>query len=128
VSLDYAKAVHWYRKAAVQGYAGAQGSLGFMYATGHGVPQDDAKAAYWFRKAAVQGFAAAQANLGAMYYLGQGVSQDYIQAAKWSILAKAGGDKNGNKLLSLLEPEMTPAQIAEAQRLANQWWEVHHKQ
>jgi len=27
----------------------------------------------------------------------------------------------------LLESRMTPAQIAEAQRLANKWWEAHHK-
>ncbi len=53
--------------------------------------------------------------------------QNYIQAATWTILAKVGG-VDANKLLSLLESEMTPAQIAEAQRLATQWWEAHHKQ
>ncbi len=96
---------------------------GLMYHNGRGVAQDHAKALYWFRKAAAQGFAKAQFNLGVMY----GVAQDYMPAAKWLILAKAGGIENTNKLLSLLESKMTPAQIAEAQRLANQWWKAHHK-
>jgi TPR repeat protein len=122
------KALYWYRKAVAQGNAKAQYNLGAMYDLGQGVPQDDAKAASWYRKAAVQGNAKAQYNLGAMYYFGQGVSQDYIQAAIWLILAKAGGVEQANKGLSLLELEMTPAQITEAQRLANQWWKAHHKQ
>ena len=114
-------------KAAAQGFEGAQFNLGLRYYTGQRVPQDYTKALYWFSKAAEQGFAKAQYNLGAMYANGQGVPQDYIQAAKWSILVKTGGNKNA-KLLSLFESEMTPTQIAEAQRLANQWWEAHHKQ
>jgi TPR repeat protein len=128
VPQDYAKALYWYRKAAAQGVAKAQFLLGTMYSGRYGVPRDDAKAAYWYRKAAGQGVAKAQLLLGAMYRGGYGVPQDYVEAAKWGILAKAGGAEQANKLLSLLEPEMTRAQIAEAQRLANQWWEAHHKQ
>ena len=128
VPQDYAKALYWYRKAATQGYAKAHNNLGLMYYKGQGVPQDYAKAVYWYRKASAQGDAKAQTSLGWMYYKGQGVVQDYIQAAKWIILAKGGGVKNTNKLLSLLESVMTPAQFAEAQHLANQWREVHHKQ
>jgi hypothetical protein len=56
------------------------------------------------------------------------VPRDYVQADKWFILAKAGGVEQANKGLSLLESEMTPAQLTEAKRLANQWWEAHHKQ
>ena len=36
----------WYRKAADQGFADAQFSLGWMYGKGHGVPQDYAQAAH----------------------------------------------------------------------------------
>ena len=36
---DYAQAVSWYRKAAQQGYAEAQYTLGWMYANGRGVPR-----------------------------------------------------------------------------------------
>jgi TPR repeat protein len=63
-----------------------------------------------------------------MYDLGRGVLQDYVQAAKWLILAKVGGGKNANKALSFLEQKMTPTELAEAQRLANQWRKAHHKQ
>jgi TPR repeat protein len=122
------KALYWFRKAAAQGFAKAQFGLGVMFYTGQGVPRDYTKALYWFRKAAAQGFADAQLSLGVMYTHGQGVPQDYVRGGKWLILAKAGGVEQVNKLLSSLKQRMTPAQIAEAQRLANQWWETHHKQ
>ena len=48
------------RHAAEQGDADAQFNLGFAYATGEGVPQDDAEAVRWFRLAAEQGNALAQ--------------------------------------------------------------------
>ena len=44
-----------YRKAAEQGLALAQASLGVMYAIGRGVPQDDVQAYAWLNVAAAQG-------------------------------------------------------------------------
>ena len=58
------------KKAAEQGDALSQYSLGFMYARGNGVPEDDAEAARWYRHAAEQGHAAAQFLLGIMYHNG----------------------------------------------------------
>jgi len=52
---DHAKAARWYRKAAEQGVAGSQFSLGFMYDNGLGVSQDHAQATRWFRKATERG-------------------------------------------------------------------------
>ena len=60
---DYA-AVKWYRKAAEQGDAYAQGQLGWMYDSGQGIAQDYAEAVKWYHKAAEQGNAFAQRNLG----------------------------------------------------------------
>ena len=71
------------RQAADQGDAEAQYSLGLMYATGEGVPEDFTQAAAWWRKAADQGHADAQFGLGGMYATGQGVTQDFTQAAAW---------------------------------------------
>jgi TPR repeat protein len=71
------------RKAAEQGDAGAQFSLGWMYEIGKGVPQDYSEAAKWYRKAAEQGLGSAQSNLGVMYKIGKGVPQDYSEAIKW---------------------------------------------
>ena len=70
-------------KAAELGDAVAQFRLGWMYANGKGVPQDDKEAVKWYQKSAEQGFAKAQTNLGWMYANGRGVPQDYKEAVKW---------------------------------------------
>jgi len=130
VSQDYTEAVRWFRLAAAglrtnilnQGHAAAQFHLGLMYATELGVPQDYTEAVRWYRLAADQGHELAQHNLGVMYGNGQGVPQDYVEAHKWANLAAtyATGD-NRKRFVALrdsLAKQMTPAQLAEAQRLA----------
>ena len=128
VPQDYVQAVYWYRKAADQGDAYAQFNLGFMYDTGEGVPQDYAAAMSWYRKAADQGYAPAQSNLGFMYVRGEGVPQDYVQAHMWLNLAAsrfAASEKENRDLAiknrDIVAAKMTPAQIAEAQKLAREW-------
>jgi uncharacterized protein len=111
----------WYRKAADRGNAGAQYNLGLIYANGWGVPQDYAAAASWYRKAADRGKAGAQYNLGLMYANGQGIPQDHVSAHMWWNLSAARGDKDAAKNLDMVAEKMTPAQIAEAQRLAREW-------
>ena len=121
---DYATALQIIRPLAVQGYAGGQYYLGIMYANGWGVLQDYAEAARLYRLAADQGYALAQNNLGVMYTNGQGVPQDYVQAYMWLSLAVARlppGANNAAKRRDLIAATMTPAQIAEAQRLAREW-------
>ena len=122
----YAEAVRWYRLAVEQDYAPAQDNLGLMYANGQGVPQDYAEAVRWFRKAAGQGGAVAQYNLSVMYRDGDGVPQDYVQAHIWSNLAAAklppGEERDSAvKNRNILAELMTPAQIADAQKLAREW-------
>jgi len=80
---NHNEAVKWFKKAAEQGFAKAQYSLGAMYAKGRGVGQNDNEAVKWLRKAADQGFAEAQYNLGAMYTNGRGVVQSDNEAVKW---------------------------------------------
>lgn len=131
VPQDYSKAVMWWRRAADQGYAETQmapfvSTLGFMYDTGQGVPQDYAEAIKWYRKAADQGYAKGQSQLGAMYGIGHGVPQDFVEAHKWSNLATArAADKETRERAAqqrdLLAGAMTPAEVAEAQRLAREW-------
>ena len=116
----------WYGKAADQGLAEAQERLGFMYATGRGVRQDYAEAVKWFRKAARQGHAKAQQRLGTMYSVGRGIRQDYVQAHMWfnlaaSRLARGSVREKTIRVREALAAKMTPAQIAEAQRLAREW-------
>ncbi len=121
VPQDYAEAASWYRLAAEQGDAEAQYNLGFMYGNGEGVPQDDAEAAKWYRLAAEQGHAVGQLSLGNMYKRGQGVSQDNVQAYKWFNLAGAQGLASATENLDKVAKSMTPAQIAEAEKLAREW-------
>ena len=84
---DDAEAARWYRLAAEQGHAEAQGNLGVMYASGRGVSQDYGEALRWFRLAADQGHAPAQRNLGVAYANGLGVQQDARKATQWFCLA-----------------------------------------
>lgn len=102
-----AEAVKWFRKAADQGFAEAQGWVGALYDAGLGVMLNHFEAAKWYRKAAEQGDVWAQLNLGWMYDQGRNVKkplpasiggfqifslvddgggvikQDYAEAVKW---------------------------------------------
>ena len=118
---DYATALRIFRQLAAQGNASSQTMMGAMYSEGLGVPQDYGEALKWSRNAADQGDAFAQYNLGQMYRKGQGVTQDYVQAHMWYNLSAAKDDKIGKNNRDLLAKQMTPAQIAEAQRLAREW-------
>jgi TPR repeat protein len=79
----FLKASELYRKAAEQGYASAQISLGDMYLKGKGVRQDGVEAVKWFRKSAEQGNADAQYRLGQLYAGGKHVTQNYKDAIIW---------------------------------------------
>src|SRR5208283_2142309 len=121
VPQNYTAAIKWYRKAADQGHADAQFELGRIYRKGAGVPQDYAETVRWFRMAADQGNPFAQSILGTMYYKGQGVPQDFILAHMWFNLAAAQGSLSAQKGRDEAARKMTPAQIDEAQRLAEEW-------
>jgi len=125
---DSTEAWKWYRKAAEQGLPDAQHNLGLMYEKGQGVPQNYTEAGKWYRRAAEQGLPEAQVNLGIMYYNGQGVPQDYTLAHMWLNIAAshypASVKKSVNDVVhyrDIVDAKMTPAQVAEAQRLAREW-------
>ncbi len=121
VPQDDVQAQQWYEKAAAQGQTKAQYNLGILYFNGEGVPKDYQQALRWFRLAADQGEALAQTKIAIMYDEGQGVPQNFVQAHKWYNLAATNGDKPAAELRDALANQMTPAQIAEAQKLAREW-------
>jgi uncharacterized protein len=128
VRQDYAEAMKWCRKAADQGYALAQHNVGLMYNYGNGVPQDYAEAAKWYRRAADQGVADAQTNLAYLYRNGMGVPRDYVQAHLWYNLAASRYSaaqefprQNAIEGRDFVASKMTPAELAEAQKLAAEW-------
>ena len=121
VPQDYKVAALWYRRAADQGQVEAQYNLGVMYYEGKGVPQNYKTAAQWYIRAADQGSVRAQNNLGVMYALGEGVPQDYVHAHMWANIAASSGENNAAELRNFTEKQMTPSQIADAQKLAQEW-------
>lgn len=122
VDLDYAEAAKWYRLAADAGVPEAQFALGAALVRGQGVPKDYSEGVRYYRLAAEQGNWQAQGALGAIYFSGRmGVPQDYVQAHLWLNLAAVHGSKQILTLRDAVERRMTPAQVAEAQKLAREW-------
>ncbi len=101
VAQNYAEAVKWYRKAAVQGHAIAQNNLGVCYKNGQGVAKNQLQAMKWYTQAAEQGYAVAQCNLGVCYYQ----SEFYTEAAKWIRKAAEQGNARGEFFLGILYAE-----------------------
>jgi TPR repeat protein len=91
VLQDYAQAQMWLRKGAEQGNSLAQSTLGFLYQTGKGVPQDFVQAHMWYN-----------------------LSASDSQFAHET-------DETSARMRDLVAAKMTPDQIAEAQRLAREW-------
>jgi len=55
-----------------------------------------------------------------MYALGMGMLKDYVYAHMWGYIAVSIGVKDKGKVRDFVEKKMTPAQIAEAQKLARE--------
>ncbi|KAF9133416.1 hypothetical protein BG015_003561, partial [Linnemannia schmuckeri] len=88
VPQEYQAAMDWYLKAAEQGHAIAQYSIGDLYYHGHGVPRD---------------YAQAMACVGVLYDDGRGVPRDYIKAAEWYTKAADQGYELAKKDLEGLK-------------------------
>ena len=92
VRQNHAEAARWYRRAAEQGYAGAQNNLGLMYEDSASVPKDFVQAHKWYN------LAASRASSSDPDLREKAVrSRDRIAA------------------------RLTPTQLARAQRLAREW-------
>ena len=125
VPQDWAEAARWLRLAADQGHAPAQSALGLVYREGLGVSRDPAVAALWMRRGAEQGDANGQFLLASLYTNGQGLLQDSVESFKWLTLAAAqsSGDNRARyeTARDTVGARMTPEQIVEAQRRAQEW-------
>ncbi len=110
----------WELKAG-QGDMQSQRQLGVMYLLGQGIDPDYDLALEWFNKAAAQGEHIAQYQLGVMYAEGKGVDQSNVQAHMWYSLAVQQGNPSARIRLDELTEQMTAAEIAEGQELADAW-------
>ena len=146
VPQDSAHAALWLGIAAERGQHEAQVHLGRMYAEGRGVSQDRVAAYMWISLsghrgletvaaemtpeqvveaerrvqewlgiAAERGQKQAQVRLGRMYDEGQSVAQDRVAAYMWISLSGYLGEREK------VAAEMTPEQIAEAERRVQEW-------
>ena len=88
-------------------------------------PGDWQDAALLFAAAAEKGLPAAMANLALLYQQGRGVPQDYVLAQMWLTLAVSGGLDTAGPRVTTLQQRMTPAQINEAQTLAQSQAQGH---
>jgi hypothetical protein len=123
--------VRWYKKAADQGDAGAQNSLGVAYFTGKGVPQDYAEAFRWYKKAADQGDAGAQNSLGVAYFTGKGAPQNYVEAYFWGNLAAALGKGGAENAVASARDQaaakLSPSELSATQKRCRQWVEAFER-
>ena len=127
---DTKQAEFWYRKAAEQGYAHAQGKLGDMLLNRsrfsvNGTPVQRAamsdEGLKWATLAANQGDKLGQADLAGVCLEGKLVKQDLIEAYKWGDLAAQGSmidtaTISGRSTRDSAILKMTPDQISEAKK------------
>ena len=122
---NYREAAKWYRAAAAQDMADAQSNLGALYQHGKGVPRDYRKATELYRAAAAQGLPLGQLNLAFMTANGAGTEKDLVETYKWLILFLTGEYRphlqDALKLANKVAAGLTPEQIAEAKRRAEEW-------
>jgi len=88
--------------------------------------QDVREKLKWIRRAADGGHATAQLIMGISCRTGRDMPQNLVEAYKWLSLAASREPADQNRTTAIHECEataaqMTPAQLAEAQRLARAW-------
>jgi hypothetical protein len=136
-STDYLEALRWLRKAAGQRLPDAQVALAQMYESGEGVPENEAVAATWYRKAAdhfpyvgdvpVGGVQEAAIALAYIYRNGR-LPEDNVQAYMWFAVVGSSVVPPTDDDMKRVSQHMTKAQMAQAQRMAEDWINRHPRQ
>mmetsp|Transcript_33458 Transcript_33458/g.52060 ORF Transcript_33458/g.52060 Transcript_33458/m.52060 type:complete len:186 (-) Transcript_33458:108-665(-) len=76
-------AIHWLRKAAVQGHVVSMKRLAYCYRYGLGTEKDLERAFRWSLKAAKQGDSHAMSRVAHCYYMGQGTRISHSRCSAW---------------------------------------------
>lgn len=106
------------RLGAEDGNAESMFLLAVAHAQGKGVERSDTAAARWFHQAARKGHLRAKTSMGYLYSTGRGVRQDMVLAYLFFTQAVARGDPLARDLLIKLRRSMSPVQLKEAERRA----------
>lgn len=110
---------------ADKGDAPARYNLAVRLLNGDHANQDPSEAARLFTLAAREGYAPAQRQLAQMHLRGQAVVKSKVLAHSWLNLASKTGGREADKAraqMEELEVAMTTSEIAEAQKIAADWY------
>lgn len=123
VRQDKARGIALVRRAALAGRVESQQAMGIFYYIGYmdAAEQDIDEAEKWFRMGAEQGDKKAFWRLGEIYAGENSPRDDEVEAMKWLILAGRDDYYMARRLYEQLTLELSPEQMAEAERRANTW-------
>src|ERR1039458_744829 len=102
VSVNYAEAMRWFRRAAGEGDYTSANAVGVLYQQGLGVSVDYAESMRWYLKAAEAGYDTAMYNIGVLWEGGLGTTQNRDQAITWYRKASAIGNERAKAALKSL--------------------------
>jgi len=102
------EAIKLWAPLAESGDKVAQASLGLLYQTGQGVPQDQLRAVQLFKRSAKQGYPFAFTALANSYYEGLGVQKSSKKALHWFLLS-AEFDPNAAFMVQAIAEEIPKA-------------------
>ena len=122
VDKDYAIAAQWFEKAAEQGDAQGEFSIGQSYL----IEEDHEKAVEWITKSAEQGNAQGQFNVGYCYLNGQGVEENHEKAVKW--LTKSAEQGNATAQCILGKCYLNGQGVEEDHEKAFEWFTMSAEQ
>ena len=98
-TLGLGRSVHWFRKAAEQGYVPAFWEMGNAYREGLGVERDLTEAAAWFNRGMQAGDSSCMTFLGLMHFRGEGMAEDEETAVQ--LWREAADRDNSDAMLYL---------------------------
>jgi TPR repeat protein len=102
------EAIKLWTPLAESGDKVAQASLGLLYQTGQGAPQDQLRAVQLFKRSARQGYPFAFTALANSYYEGLGVEKSSEKALHWFLLS-AEFDPNAAFMVQAIAKEIPKA-------------------
>jgi len=116
-----------HQKAAEQGNQHSQFWLGQFYFNRDNESADRFKAFHWFRRAAEQGHHQAQGELVTFYSDGLAGPVANIKAWAWTMVSSWELIQNDPRHFEakMSDDNLSPEQIAEAEKLASEYWEKY---
>jgi TPR repeat protein len=120
VPQDYAEAAKWYQAAAERGDIDGQRKIAYFYWMGKGVPRDLVRAHMWANLHAAGEQSRYQDNIRAVN-AGPGTPKEKEDVVTILKSSRPELVRLAIETRTLIEQEMTQAQIADAQRLAREW-------